>query len=156
MGDDSATQPQVKSSVSPDRLVLYEAVTARRLANDGLIWQVLALALAAQAFLMTIGLAPGTGRLARTTVGLLSAVVSVMAVQLMWRLRLFEKADSRWLAKFEEDAGWETIHAHIDVRLGPAKGWRRAGRLSAIWVWSGGLAVFGVVGLVIAGRAMFG
>jgi hypothetical protein len=68
---------------------------------DQMVWQVPGIALTAQAFLMTIGLGPGSGQLARLGTGLLSAVVAFLSVELLMRHRLSATADAVWLERFE-------------------------------------------------------
>ena len=61
---------------------MYQVVAARRQNFDSLLWQVPALSLTAQAFLLVIALGSGSGHLARIAAGLLSAVTALMSVQL--------------------------------------------------------------------------
>ncbi|GAA0676823.1 hypothetical protein GCM10010193_32550 [Kitasatospora atroaurantiaca] len=134
-----------------ERLVQYQVVAARRTTYDTMVWQVPGLALTAQAFLMTIGLAPGTGRLARVAVGLLSVVVALMAAQLLLRHRQNELADAKWLESFERASGWETVHMPATARAAQV-GLVPSGlaRLRSYRVWIGGLSTFGLIGLAIA------
>jgi hypothetical protein len=145
-----------RSSADPD-LVLYQVVASRRQTYDQLLWQAPSLALAAQAFLMTIALGPGTGRAARVVAGLLAFVISVMCIQLLLRQRVGEVADSIWLGNFERSHGWEVVHEPATrraERMGrPAKG--VAGLRSHV-VWTFGLSVFAAVGLGSAGVALLG
>lgn len=134
-----------------ERLVLYQTVAARRLAQDTMVWQVPGLALTAQAFLMTIGLGSGTGQLARIAAGLLSIVISIMGVQLLLRHRRNELADSVWLETFEQESGWPAVHGlqHHDGALeGKSVPW--LGRFRSTRIWVAGLSVFGLVGLLVA------
>jgi hypothetical protein len=87
--------------------VLYQVVAARRQNFESMVWQVPALSLTAQAFLLVIALGSGSGHLARIAAGLLSAVTALMSVQLLLRQRLHERADSIWLNNFEDSRGWE-------------------------------------------------
>ena len=139
-----------------ERLVMYQVVAARHAGLDQMVWQVPGIALTAQAFLMTIGLAPGVGQLARLSSGLLSAVISVMSVQLLLRHRLSAIADAVWLERFETSQGWEVLHRPLADRCAQL-GVRRRGlaRLRAQPVWISGLSIFGLVGLGIAVNAGF-
>jgi len=146
-----------EEAVTAERLLIYQTVAARRLAIDSLVWQAPGLALAAQAFLMTIGLDRDAGRLAHVAAGFLSAFVSLMAAQLILRHRRSEKADSLWLERFERDAGWEPIHARLEQRLTEVRV-KNSGlaRLRATSVWMTGLTAFGIVGLAVGIRALCG
>ena len=139
-----------------ERLVQYQVVAARRTNYEAMMWQVPTLALTAQAFLMTIGLAPSTGRLARIAVGLLSLAISIMAVQLTVRHRLNEITDSMWLEEFELTQNWKSVHGAAQARA-EALGFTYRGifKLKSYRVWIAGLSGFGLVGLAIAVWALF-
>ncbi|MFE4197261.1 hypothetical protein ACFRJ9_15460 [Paenarthrobacter sp. NPDC056912] len=81
--------------------VVYQAVVARRLQWDSLLWQVPTLSLTAQAFLFTIALGPDSSRMARTLAAVLSIVISCLSVTLMARHRQAELSDAAWLERFE-------------------------------------------------------
>ena len=87
MGQDAGREIQSSQDVL---LAQYQVVAARRQNFDSMVWQVPALALTAQAFLMTIALGPGTGHLARIAAGLLSALAALMSGQLLLRQRVHE------------------------------------------------------------------
>jgi hypothetical protein len=55
---------------------VYTALAARRLQWDGLLWQVPSLSMTAQAFLMTITLAPGEARASRIIAPVLSSMAA--------------------------------------------------------------------------------
>jgi hypothetical protein len=147
---------EVESATTPmpptreERLVMYQVVTARRLAANDRVWQSPGLALTAQAFLMTIGLGPGTGQLARIAAGSLSVIVSLMSIQLLLRHRRHDVVDAQWLEKFELAAGWESIHRPPtqDPRYGKVS-FLRPDRYRSWPIWVVGLACFGVVGLIV-------
>lgn len=77
--------------------LVYQAVVARRLQWDTMLWQVPTLSLTAQAFLFTIALGPDTTRVSRTIAALLAIVISVLSVTLMARHRQAEITDAQWL-----------------------------------------------------------
>ncbi|MFJ4198346.1 hypothetical protein ACIP2Y_01735 [Streptomyces sviceus] len=147
-----ATQPS-----SEERLVMYQVVAARHVGLDQMVWQVPGIALTAQAFLMTIGLGPGSGQLARLGSGLLSVVVAFMSVELLMRHRLSATADAVWLERFERDQGWDVLHRPLNDRctqLGVPM--PRVARPRAYSVWIAGLSTFGLVGAGIAVNTLFG
>ncbi len=80
---------------------MYQAVVARRLQWDNLVWQVPILSLTAQAFLFTIALGGDSSRVARVVASLLSLVATVLSVTLMARHRQAELFDAHWLEAFE-------------------------------------------------------
>lgn len=146
-----------KRTSPEERLVMYQVVAARRLGFDQLLWQVPGVAMTAQAFLMTIGLAPGAGRLARVAVGCIAMVISWMSIQLLMRHRRNEIADAHWLQKFEREAGWEILHDTTNrraARMGVETPLLARGRSHRIWVL--GLSSFGFVGLGIVINALVG
>ncbi|MFD9188179.1 hypothetical protein ACFWCA_08155 [Streptomyces phaeochromogenes] len=134
-----------------ERLVIYQMAAARRFNYESIAWQIPGLSLTAQAFLMTIGLAPGAGHLARVAAGFLAIVVSLLTIHSVLRHRRHELADSIWLSNFERSEGWETVHDAASVRasrLGiPESAF--GGRYKVTYVWLAGLSLFGLVGLGI-------
>ncbi|MBC3843491.1 hypothetical protein GXW82_34655 [Streptacidiphilus sp. 4-A2] len=136
---------------------MYQIVAARRINYESMMWQVPSLALTAQAFLTTIGLSPGVGRLARVAVGMLAVIITLMTVHTGLRHRRNELADSVWLAKTEQALGWETVHDAPDVRaarLGIPTA--RFIRFRAYPLWVGGLSAFGVLGLALVIDGLIG
>ena len=105
---------------------VYAAVAARRLHSDVLTWQVPVVALAAQAFLLTVGLDSGQTRVARGVVLALGVLVIAWAGRLMVRYRMSEMNDSQWLEKWDEQIGileangesWARKRAETDPKLG--------------------------------------
>ena len=152
MGQES---PAGKDLSHEEMLVLYQAVAARRQNFDSMVWQVPALSLTAQAFLLAIALGSGSGHLARIAAGLLSAVTALMSVQLLLRHRLHETADAIWLNKFEDSHGWEPVHQRPAARVAAA-GLRARGLagLPSHKLWITGLVLFGATGLTAALAAL--
>ncbi len=166
--DDAADDP----IPSRDNLFLaYQTLAARRSAYDLMLWQTPALAIAAQAFLLTLALGPNSSDLARLTASALALALALMSMQLMAKHRYHEELDSRLLQRFEDDLGitrWlkASPHGQAEERaLRDAKAkppqlpWpRRIWGLSSYRVWVYGLAVFGlasvlVIVTVLTGRA---
>ena len=135
--------------------MLYQVVAARRQNFDSMVWQVPALSLTAQAFLLVIALGSGSGHLARIAAGLLSAITALMSVQLLLRQRLHEVADARWLHDFEVSRGWEQIHQRPATRVAAA-GLRPRGlaKLPSHTLWITGLVLFGATGFAVALAAL--
>lgn len=137
--------------------LIYQAVAQRRLQHDLLMWQVPALGLTAQAFLLTIVLGPGSSRLARILAALLAALSSGLSMQLMARHRWHEATERAWLEAFERGYGLDPVHRGqyqlaSDVGVRPANrfaGWR------SYRTWQVGLAIFGLVSLFGLALAAF-
>ena len=137
-------------------LLAYEIVAFRRMQYDALMWQVPAISLTAQSFLLTTVFG-ATSEVSRVVTGLLSAVVAAISVQLMAKHRRHEEIDSRWLEAFERSQLMPTIHERPRSRahdLGMPEE-NRFTALRSFHVWVGGLASFGIVALVAAGVAAF-
>jgi general stress protein CsbA len=89
-------------AIDPDeRRLIYATVTARRLQQDSLVWQVPVLSLTAQAFLYTIALGPDSSSFARIVSAVISIVITVLSVTLMARHRQSEVTDAEWLTEYE-------------------------------------------------------
>jgi hypothetical protein len=138
-----------------EMLAQYQVVAARRQNFDSMLWQVPALSLTAQAFLLVIALGSGSGHLARIAAGLLSAVTALMSAQLLLRQRLHEEADARWLHDFEDSHDWEPIHRRPSERVAEV-GMRARGlaKLPSHQLWLIGLVLFGAIGLAAAVSAL--
>jgi hypothetical protein len=62
VGDTDQMTVPTRTRAMPSDLPIYQAVTARRMQRDFLLWQVPSLSWAAQALLLTIALGPGSSR----------------------------------------------------------------------------------------------
>jgi hypothetical protein len=82
-----------------------------------MMWQVPALALTAQAFLLQLGLARDTSGLGRLLAALAGIVVLSAALQLMMKHRFHEELFSHWLEQFEHERGIPHFH---NLRLAEA------------------------------------
>ena len=82
---------------------MYQAVAARRLQWDNLLWQVPVLSLTAQAFLFTTALNADAAGWGRIVASLLSLIISVLSILLMARHRQGELTDAHWLERFEQE-----------------------------------------------------
>jgi hypothetical protein len=132
---------------------VYGAITARRSSFDSMMWQVPALAVTAQAFLLTIALGSSTASIARQFAAGLALVLALMAIQLMAKHRFLEEVDSILAEKLEE--AW-----HIPNTLGVAAHARASSRVvinqrrfhwwisrSSYRIWTSGLSLFALVDL---------
>lgn len=161
--------------------LVYQTLAPRRTGYDAMLWQTPALALMAQAFLMTLALAYESKPLVRLIAALLGLILSVLTMQLMARYRLFEKLDSLLLDRLEETLGLCSAlqlrpHGRIYDRLHVDDSEKFSKRRRARWsrekaskqdspsgcgitsycVWQVGLASFGVTSLVIMGMVLLG
>jgi hypothetical protein len=81
---------------------VYTVLATRRTAFDTLMWQVPALGLTAQAFLLTIALDAGSSQWARYIAAGLALVITLVAMQTMAKHRANERTDSLMLQHLEE------------------------------------------------------
>ncbi|HEU5064209.1 MAG TPA: hypothetical protein VFT79_13815 [Solirubrobacterales bacterium] len=140
---------------------VYTVIANRRTAFDTLMWQVPALGLAAQAFLLTIAFGSNSSTIARCIAGGLAAVVALVAIQTMLKHRANEKTDNLILKHLEVAAGVK-IGGEANPHDSPAvrgraignsliKGFFARRRSVALWVTS--LLCFagaGIAALVLA------
>lgn len=99
---------------------VYTVVAARRTAFDTLMWQVPALGLTAQAFLLTIAYGSSSSDASRCISGGLAIAVALVAIQTMRKHQANEVTDSKLLEEIEEAFGVEVAggrpHARPAVR----------------------------------------
>jgi len=139
---------------------VYSAIANRRTAFDTMMWQVPALGLAAQAFLLTIAYGANSSNAARCVSGALSVVVALVAIQTMNKHRANELTDSRALTILELDSGIRlsrdaTFHSRPSERGAAVENkdlerWWAKRRSSRLWVCSlGGFALAGALAIVL-------
>ncbi len=143
----------------PSDLPVYQAVAARRMQWDALLWQVPSLSLAAQAFLLTIAFGADTSRTSRLLASGLAVVAAVLSLHLLIRHRQAEVTDAHWLAAYEQQHFGTTAHGpewrdrrNATVIPGHLGG---LARIPAFPVWQAALSLFGVVGLIAFVLAVF-
>lgn len=90
---------------------LLQMAENRRARTDGMMWQVPALALTAEAFLLNISLAPDTRGMGRMLAAFAGLIVVSASLQLMLKHRFHEVMYAKWLAKVEEDVGLPRLHS---------------------------------------------
>jgi len=99
--------PQVQAAV-------LQMVENRRSRTDVMMWQVPALAMTAEAFLLSVSLAPDTRGLGRTLAAAAGIVVVSASLQLMLKHRYHEVLFAEWLARAEDALRLPRAHS-IDV-----------------------------------------
>lgn len=148
--------PGIGSLARADDIVVYQAVAARRMQWDALLWQVPALSLTAQAFLFTIALGPDSSRYARIIASALAIVMSVLSLYLMARHRQAEITDAHWLADYEQRCFGHQVHGPTWAQRRnqtPTVSWLT--RYRAFSVWMTGLSAFGIAALTTLMLALF-
>lgn len=150
-----AEAPGREDGMTESSELVYQAVAARRLQWDNLLWQVPTLSLTAQAFLFTIALGPDSKLTARVVSCALSLIVTFLSVTLMARYRQGELSDAHWLEAYELEHGLTVVHGK------QFKADRDNGDLAAGWVgrmipilpgfvtWVIGLGLFGLAAIAI-------
>ena len=123
----------------------YSVIAGRRLQFDTLMWQVPALGLTAQAFLLNIALAHDSARLARAIAALLGMTTAALSMQLMAKHRANEVQDSRLLENLQQEHSLLPLHA----KRGPVRNWFL--QRSSFRIWLFGLGAFVVANFVIFG-----
>ncbi|MFF5176792.1 hypothetical protein ACFY2Q_02015 [Micromonospora sp. NPDC000316] len=151
---------QAEDQVSAEVLMAaYAVVGARRTSLDTMMWQVPALATAAQAFLLTTALQQGGSPAAQAVAAILGVILAALSAQLMAKHRHLEMSDSRLAERIERQLGLAVRlgvppHAAGRFRLGNRQPWWI--RLSSYRLWLLGVASFGVADLVVALDAIVG
>ena len=125
-------------------LLSYEVLAHRATAHNGLLWQTPALALAAQAFLLTIALGPDSSTLARCLSSALAALLSLMSYQLMRKHTHLSYKDRDRLAHLEMTLQMPVWHSK-DIAFGQS--W--VVRLASSRMWRIGLLLFAGVAATI-------
>ncbi len=118
--------------------------------KDALVWQTPALAVTAQAFLLTIGLDPDTARFARGIASVLGVVVAYMTCQLMAKHRYLRRLDEWKLRELEGDSRLSGLstHAYGDAADEYA-GATRLTKSKSYAVWQTGLVLIGLAHLLV-------
>lgn len=146
---------------APDANAVYQAISARRISYDQMMWQVPALSLTAQSFLVAIAVNTAVGSGLRVLALFLAVVSGALAMQLMAKQRFHEQVDTLYLREWEASsrtllvAGF-TPHDHA-ISSGPGKATAlgitpsRWVRLSSYRCWMWGLRLFmiSMIGLLI-------
>jgi hypothetical protein len=143
----------------PSEESVYQALVARQLQWDNLVWQVPVLSFTAQAFLFTIALGPDTSGFGRIVSAAMSIVITILSITLLKSHRISEITDAHWLKEMERKDSTlpklYRIHGPV-LRKRRLRHTSEAGKLDS-WVprlkgyvtWIFGLALFGVGALVV-------
>ena len=132
------------TEILANRRTIYSALSARALNHNALVWQTPALALAAEAFLLTIALNPLATMLARMVAAGLNLMLSILCLQLMTKHRAMVVFDREAMVAIESSMGMNQYHG----RLSPdALSWFARQR-SGDW-WRGGFLVLALVSVAI-------
>ncbi|GLY65095.1 hypothetical protein Atai01_17140 [Amycolatopsis taiwanensis] len=145
---DENSQAQELAPASPATLTQYQVLAARRQSFDTTMWQVPALSLTAQSFLLSLAYGAQSSKPASIVGGLLSFMISLMSVQLLLRLRKNEVLDSILLQRIEREHGWTELFTSGAARarsIGYSR--RRVIHLRSYLIWAAGLAAFGLAGV---------
>lgn len=134
-------------------LFSYEMLLSREAEEHAHMWQTPALALTAQAFLLTISLDTGQHWFARCIASGLGVVLAFMSVQLMAKHRFHMLLDREMLKQIETRLGmtpvsqrsWAPSPQHPSTRLN---------RLRSYALWRTGLLVILLVNAVVFGWAL--
>jgi hypothetical protein len=133
---------------------LYQALTARVGHRDALLWQSPALALTAQAFLLTIALGHDSTPIARIVAACLGVLVMYMSMQLMLKHRLYMDNDATMMVSLEREMGLPSSAIDHDTQLERLKAdttepplrkpREKAGltELASVDVWVRGMKIF--------------
>ncbi len=144
------TSPPAPLVLTQESAMVWQAIAARRVAYDTMMWQTPALGLTAQAFLLTLALGGQTSPLARAGAALVSLVLAMMCLQLMAKHRFHERIDASVLEGIERRLGFDAavgVQPHTPKRmlsdLTPSPLQRVAGiGFSSFRLWMAGQAVF--------------
>ena len=113
-----------------------------------MLWQAPALALTAQAFLLTIALGGNAASFLRALAAGLGLVVACMSMQLMAKHRHPTELDNAWLAAMEQEIGLTPVAARgVGAGVGPRRSLVRRAR--SYVVWQVGLGLFALANMAI-------
>ena len=132
-----------RESGPEEQKAYVELLEARRASSESLVWEAPSLALAAQAFLLTIALGAGATLAARMIACILSLVASLMAFQLMARAAYRAGEEDALLTKLHERLGLESPR----IDFSKAVHWWT--RMSSFDVWRAGLLFFALTAVAI-------
>lgn len=150
-------RPEVEGSYADESLA-YEALNARYISHNELMWQTPVLAMTAMAFLLTIALGQGNDY-RRALAAALSTMIAVISAQLMAKHSASQINDAEELLRIERRRGMPVLHdrparkdAAFSLRLTGLQRWF-ACKQSRQW-WFGALIILGAVSACIVIEAL--
>jgi len=137
-------------------LFAYERLMARSIQTNSMQWQAPSLALAAQAFLLTIALRDDTNPWSTTIVCLVGLVITVMALQLMARHRYYFHLDQKDMQALEETVGMMRIsERRCQQTRHPSARPAWLGNVQSFRVWQVGFLLIALIDVGIGLDAWF-
>jgi len=129
--------------------ISYQALALRSNTHNNLMWQTPGLAMAAQAFLLTIALSPGMSLYGRVASSLANIIISLLCVQLLGKHSRMELSDRLLMEKIDTEYSLMPINAKADQ-----SGWRRYERLRSRVLWQLGFGLLMAISIVTLGLAV--
>ena len=140
-------------------LFAYERLMARSLQTNAMQWQAPSLALAAQAFLLTVALRDGSTEWQTTAVSLVGLLITAMAWQLMGRHRYYFHLDQAAMKRLEAKLSGLQSKAEFSLPPMADRSVQAANhkdvvapftaRLSSFTVWRAGFVCIAFIDVVI-------
>lgn len=152
MAEQSPTHRPALSEFPQEKLALvYDKLCDRRESTNVLLWQVPALSLTAQAFLLSVTLDGSVSELGRTLTALIGLVAALGTLHLFGRHRQLEVGMSRKLEQLERAAGFPDMHKlGVHTSQDPPRFPKSARRLEkSSFVWTIVLSVIAAVDALI-------
>ena len=131
----------------------YEMLTVRSVGTNGAQWQVPGLAIAAQAFLLTIALDPANARWPRFAAALMGLLTTYMSLQLLRRHRHYYQVDKAEIDRLSASDRLE-LPTRDDLKSSRSVHPRFLfGKSSSVTVWTFGLTVMMIFDVALAALA---
>ena len=135
---------QAKGDILKKRLVALEAVSARHSAHITIMWQAPSLAVAAEAFLLTIALSAQSSTTSRIAVSVLGITIATLASHFMAKHRLASVRDGQILSDLIKKLDMADV---FDVADRVKSTW--LSRRSSYLTWRVGLVFFIIVNAAV-------
>jgi hypothetical protein len=151
----------IRALDDPTAVMLFQTAESRRYTVDQMMWQVPALSLTAQAFLLQIAYSHDSRWTVRLVTAWLGLVTAAAAIQLLLKHRYHEELHSHWLERYAETRGWPLLHRpraeEAFAYAGQEHPWKaqprwigwRIARFRSPYVWIATLVMFGCADLVV-------
>jgi hypothetical protein len=148
-------QARQAAEVKADERFAYEMLMLRSIGTNTAQWQVPGLAIAAQAFLLTITLDPDTARGPRVLAALAGLLITYMTLQLLRRHRYYYKLDSDEMDRLSAPEGLDLVTRETMKGESARRPHSLFGRSSSGTTWTVGLTVLMAFNLALAVLATF-